>query len=940
MPHLVVQASFNSGEWSPNLFARADLAKYKAGAALLENFFVDYRGGASTRIGTKYILQAYKSSTPVRLISFQASFTVGYVLEFGDGYIRFYYQGSPVVETGVAITAATKANPCVITVPGHTYAVGDWIYIENIVGMTQLNGKYYNISAVAGNDLTLEDLNGTAVNSTAYGTYTSGGTASRVYTLASPYTSSDNLRLIKFAQSVNQMILCHHNHSPYVLTLVSATNWTLVPISIGATISAPSAVAAAGSFVYFPGATPTYHSYGVTSISPSGQESSMSEAAALYTYDMRTVTGTINVTWTATQDAIAYNVYKTQVSYFGVLPIGQQYGFVGTCKDVNFIDSNIAADFTQTPPISKNPFTGSGIDHVTVTAAGTYTSVPIVSFGGAPTISATAIAVLAVTATPTIISGGTGYNVGETINFGNSLVLQVNAVSAGVITSWSILSAGYISSGSTPANPIPQVTTTGTGTGATASATWGVSQVVVTGAGAGFGSAPSVIFSTGAATATAYLGATSNGVPTVPGFVQQRLFLGGLLGAPQTFYLSRPGSYFNFDISQPSRADDSISATLVSGTLNNIKSVVPSNSGMLILTDKASWVVNGGTAGAALTPSSIVANPQSFVGASDVPPIVANYDILYVQSKGSAIRDLAFNIYFNTFTGTDISTLASHLFYRYTIDEWCWAEQPFYNVYAVRNDGVLLMLTFLKEQEFVGWTHYTTNGSFNSVASVTESTDTAGTVDAVYTVVERSVNGNTVQYIERFAERAFPNGVADAWCVDAGLQYVGSPATSFSGADHLAGKTVTGLADGVVIPPFVMPADGNFTLSTAASKVTVGLGYTCKLQTLAIDTGDGAIQGRLKRIVSIDMKVKDALNLWAGSSFNRLVQIKDLVVGNVSSMLTGQDSQVVTGLVSGDAKITADPTYTIPGQFCVQQSDPVPATVLGLFTMLEIEASR
>ena len=179
--------------------------------------------------------------------------------------------------------------------------------------------------------------------------------------------------------------------------------------------------------------------------------------------------------------------------------------------------------------------------------------------------------------------------------------------------------------------------------------------------------------------------------------------------------------------------------------------------------------MNGGTAGAALTPSSIVANPQSFVGASDVPPIVANYDILYVQSKGSAIRDLAFNIYFNTFTGTDISTIASHLFYSYTIDEWCWAEQPFYNVNAIRNDGTLLILTFLKEQEFVGWSHYVTNGAFNSTASVTEPTDHAGTIDAVYVVVERTINGNTVQYIERFAERAFPQGVEDAWCVDAGL---------------------------------------------------------------------------------------------------------------------------------------------------------------------------
>ena len=155
MPHLVVQASFNSGEWSPNLYARVDLTKYKAGAALLENFFVDYRGGASTRTGTKYILQAYKSATPVRLISFQASFTVGYVLEFGDGYIRFYYRGSPIIETGIAITAATKANPCVLTIPGHTYSVGEWIYVQGVLGMTQLNEKYFIVVAVAGNNVTI-----------------------------------------------------------------------------------------------------------------------------------------------------------------------------------------------------------------------------------------------------------------------------------------------------------------------------------------------------------------------------------------------------------------------------------------------------------------------------------------------------------------------------------------------------------------------------------------------------------------------------------------------------------------------------------------------------------------------------------------------------------------------------------------------------------------
>ena len=99
---------------------------------------MDYRGGASTRTGTRYILQAYKSATPVRLISFQASFTVGYVLEFGDGYIRFYYRGSPIIETGIAITAATKANPCVLTIPGHTYSIGEWIYVQGVGGIVYL----------------------------------------------------------------------------------------------------------------------------------------------------------------------------------------------------------------------------------------------------------------------------------------------------------------------------------------------------------------------------------------------------------------------------------------------------------------------------------------------------------------------------------------------------------------------------------------------------------------------------------------------------------------------------------------------------------------------------------------------------------------------------------------------------------------------------------
>src|SRR5712671_3020494 len=127
MSNPVIQPSFNSGEWAPALNARVDLAKYHSGAALLRNFFVDYRGGATTRPGTRYVLQTFSNST-VRIISFQASFAVTYILEFGGGYIRFFNNGATVLTSGTNPSAATNANPGVFTDTAHGYNTGDWVH--------------------------------------------------------------------------------------------------------------------------------------------------------------------------------------------------------------------------------------------------------------------------------------------------------------------------------------------------------------------------------------------------------------------------------------------------------------------------------------------------------------------------------------------------------------------------------------------------------------------------------------------------------------------------------------------------------------------------------------------------------------------------------------------------------------------------------------------
>jgi hypothetical protein len=1114
-----IQASFNSGEWAPHLYARTDLEKYHSGAALLRNWFVDYRGGASTRVGTKYCLRGYKDSTAIRMITFQASFAVKFACEFGDQYIRFYTNGGPVLEAGLAITGVTQANPAVVSVT-NTYTTGDvdWVYISGVGGMTQLNGNYYKVHAAAGGAITLYDLFGNPVDSSAYGAWTAGGTVARVFTLTSPYAAAD-LALLKFVQNVNTMIFCHPSYVPYALTYATPTSWTFAPIVFGTTVSSPTNPVAVTTF----GAGASFNTaYAVTAIDGNGQESELSVLAQVTSNDYwPAVNGTMTVRWDPVVGAASYNVYKAVYVLNNPVVVGAPLGFIGNTTATSLADSNIAADFSQPPPTRNNPFaTGAKVTTVVVTVPGSYTVAPTSTFTAAPAGGVTAIGVpILGVITAAISAGGTAaYVVGDTITLPDGVILTVatlGGASPNTVATVTITNVGAATS--LPANPVAQIASSGAGTGASFTLHWGVTSITMTNAGTGYVSPPTITFSTGAAAATATLGPASVGDPSVPAFFQQRLALAAPNSKPQTVYFSQPGNYYNFDISIPIQDDDSITASIVSGQLNNIKAMIPQPGGLITLTDGASFLLNGGSLGSAITPASITANAQSFLGCNDMPPIVVNYDILYVQSKGASVRDASYNFYANVFTGSDISVLSSHLFFGHKLLEWAWAEEPYKIVWAVRNDGILLSLTFIKEQEFIGWAHHDTLGSFKSVCSVVEAAS-VGFQNFIYTAVGRTItigsgggtwsgtwsptlksnmtlsNGNLtatiasaapgavisvasyttgvhyaevatdanftqgyvpganndevgfinllnpggfvvfgdgeiwrtdvlgnvvdtginlgscassvinlaidcdhatawiaanggdwngspgadpatntggldcsgwftpgvtpvyleyqantsgaavtasfsgpfvnsnpfgsttpIQYIEQFQERATTGQVKDYWTVDCGLQYNGAPATTFFGAQHLAGFHCTGLADGIIIPDFVMPATGTFTLPSA-SKVTVGLAYTSELQTLYIDMGQPTIQSKDKKIPRVTLRVTETLGLKIGSDSNNIVDMKDLIRGQV-----GQNTNiVVTDLVTGDATTTIDPKWQEAGQIYVRQPYPYPASILGV----------
>ena len=416
--------------------------------------------------------------------------------------------------------------------------------------------------------------------------------------------------------------------------------------------------------------------------------------------------------------------------------------------------------------------------------------------------------------------------------------------------------------------------------------------------------------------------ASSNN-PGVVTYFQNRKVYAGSNSYPTTLWMSQPSAFKDMNTSNPTQDSDAITATITNKQVNAIKHLVSVNE-LLALTSGGSFKISGGQ-GAAITPSTLTVTPQAYNGCSDVPPIVVGNDILYVQAKGSRVRDLSYNFYADVFTGSDMTIMAPHLFYAHQILEWAYAEEPFNLIWAVRDDGIMLGFTYLKEQDVYAWTRHDTNGLFKSVASVSE-----GTEDAVYTIVQRTIpginSGNPVKYVERMASRNFmTSGVTDitkAWFVDCGVQYSGTATTTVTLAPHLNGATVTILGDGNVFPNQTV-VNGAVTLPNACSVITIGLPYVSQLQTLNLDYNDngGSVQGKRKKVSAVTVRMENCRGLKVGHNFTTMTQIKER-----STQIYGSPVPMTTG----DERVVLDPLWETSGSVCIQQDNPLPATVLAV----------
>lgn len=360
------------------------------------------------------------------------------------------------------------------------------------------------------------------------------------------------------------------------------------------------------------------------------------------------------------------------------------------------------------------------------------------------------------------------------------------------------------------------------------------------------------------------------GYPQTLCFFQDRLCFGGTKKQPYMVWMSRTGDYGNFSVEKASGTvtdDSAVALAFVSRKQFKILHLIASTD-LIVLTAGNEWTVSGSDT---VTPSKAVPKMQTTRGCSTVEPLMIGGRIVFVQGRGSTVRDMAYSYETDSYGGNDLTLLAKHIIENVQIVDSAYKQEPDSTIYFVRSDGSMACLSYIMEQKVYAWSTIETQGKIEAVAAVQE-----GDEDIIYLVVKREINGVTVRNIEYLAKNpAKSNNPDDYIMLDNAIEY--STAEKSSGeteidAAELAGEKVAVIGDGRMYSGLTVSQDGTVTLPAAVQHAFIGLPYRSivELPNVEIRTGDGTMQGRKKQISNCILRLSDSLGGMVGPDINTM----------------------------------------------------------------------
>ena len=401
-----------------------------------------------------------------------------------------------------------------------------------------------------------------------------------------------------------------------------------------------------------------------------------------------------------------------------------------------------------------------------------------------------------------------------------------------------------------------------------------------------------------------------NGYPKMACFFQDRLVLAATKKEPYSIWMSRTGDYPNFGIEKVDGGvtdDSAIKADLITRNGFEILHLVPAKD-LVILTTGNEWIIEGSSV---ITPAKINPRPQTMRGSNTCPPQHIGNRIVHVQRSGKTVRDLGYQYDADNYNGDDLTLLATHLTEGHKLVSSAYIQEPNSTLYYVRDDGVLLSLAFIKEQNVFAWSHHTTDGKYKKVTPIPN-----GASDVLYVTVER----DDKTYIERFNPDMEAAVYMDSYITGSG---------SSIEIPHLIGKTVQVLADGTRLQDRAVPENGLVAFGQPFSDITIGLAYETRVEQPGPDIGlkEGTMQARTSKINTVVLRVEKSYGGHIGYTFKDK-DMDELRYEDYETLETGDIVQQMP---------VADIGSNTKNHICIKHDEPFPFELNAIIREVSID---
>lgn len=941
-----MQNSFNAGEWSRLMDGRTDFPKYPSALARMENFIIDPRGPAVYRPGLKYIAATKTSGSVSQLLPFEFSAEIAYVLEFGDGYIRFYKDQAQIEDGGSPYEIASPYAPEDLAAIKYCQSA-DVLYLfhpsypplkvsrtaDTAWTATTINFRpppTYEQAVLPDTTLTLSAVTGVGITFTAGVASFQSGDIGRLI-----ISGAGRASIVDFTSST--VVLCDIIDDFATVGPIASGSWEMQGSPVGPLLSSIVGPVGAIATLTSTGTSETIVNLMDSVIvdlledpnnhwlaSGSGtNEYYMVNSAPFYSAtkpvqvfedDIEIPEGTVGSLavgeWDfGDNDALGYSTVYIRLTD-GADP-----------------DSKAAADESFVKKSTNNDWLASGSgsnEYYVANTSAFYSAVkPVKMFE----------------ADEEIVEGAFGSLGIKQWDFGDGDALGYNTV---------YVRLSDETDPDTKANGDESYVKKSTGTTTTdlfrstdvgkyvriyngfikitsytsALEVKGEIRKVLT------VDNPDSVVATSNWTLESVMWSAANGYPSSGVFFENRLFVAGSPAFSETFWGSATGDYENFT---PGTDDaDAVQFTLAGRQVSIIRWLEPRDY-LIIGCVGGEWRVGADDSGTAITPTNVTAKERDTTGCANTLPITVDDATLFVQREKRQIRELSYQFEVDGYKAPDLAILSEHIT-ESGILGLSYQQNPLSIVWSYRADGKFLGMTYLREQDVVGWHIHETDGEVESMVTIPGD----GYVE-LWAIVKRTVDSATVRYVEMMA--AFftdsnatykTNKGLNAFFVDSGKTYNGAATTTITGAGHLEGKDIVALADGSIVTGLTV-SGGEFELPFEASVVHYGLSYTGLLQTMRFDAAlaNGTPQGKKKRIVKMNVRVYESGIFKYGKD--------ESTTFKASAKATGFIAGAIPDLTTGDIEVQYDGEYDKNGQLMIIQDTPVPTTILAIIPEVAIQ---